>query len=124
MKKLLAGIALIALIAIPVAKAQSGASTSFTLILTSPASTTVTLTPTAPCTGTSTALSCPGPLAAGTQIATIAVAPSGWTGGLTLSGTNAAAFAIGGASPNYTLTVGASALAIGANETASITATP
>ena len=59
------------------------------------------------------------PVAAGTVICPIAVVPSGWTGVFTLSGANAASFALSGS----TLVVGASPLAAG-SYSVTITATP
>ena len=78
---------------------------------------------------TSTSITCPlstytAPLAAGSTICTITVAPATWTGTLALSGANSASFTIGGLSGNTaTLMVGPTALAA-ATYTVTITSTP
>jgi hypothetical protein len=59
------------------------------------------------------------PLAAGTVICPITIAPSGWSGALTLSGTNASSFALSGTN----LVVGSTALGTG-TYAVTITATP
>jgi hypothetical protein len=74
---------------------------------------------------TSTALACTppttlaAPLAAGTVICPLAITPTGWSGALALSGTNASSFALSGSN----LIVGATALAAG-SYSVTITATP
>jgi len=105
--------------------AMGAAPSTFTFTVTGPASTSVTVTPSASC----PAFTCPnGPIAAGTTLATIAVLPAGWVGGIALSAPTGSAvagtFAIGGSSPNYTINVGASALPIGFVGGATITSTP
>jgi hypothetical protein len=79
----------------------------------------------------STALSCPinyptgktyftAPVAAGTLIATCSVTPSGWSGALTLSGPDAASFALSG----LNLSVGTAALTNAKTYLVTVTATP
>jgi hypothetical protein len=85
------------------------ATTTVSIVINSPTSTTVTCPLT-----TYTA-----PLAAGSTICAIAVAPNGWSGALALSGTNASSFALSGSN----LVVGSTALAAG-TYSATITATP
>ncbi len=70
------------------------ATTTFTFTITSVPSTSVTVTPVA-------GLVAPVPV--GTIIANVSVAPVGWLGGITLSGTNAASLKIGGVAPNYNI---------------------
>jgi len=91
------------------ARAQ-GATTSLSIIISSPPSTSVTCPLTPPYTA---------PLAAGSIICTVAIAPAGWSGALTLSGTNASSFALQGTN----LVVAASPLAAG-TYAVTITATP
>jgi len=85
------------------------ASTMLSIIINSPASTSVTCT-----LGTYTA-----PLAAGSTICPIVIAPAGWSGALALSGTNASSFSLNGSN----LVVGSSALGAG-TYSVTITATP
>jgi hypothetical protein len=85
------------------------ATTALSIIINSPTSTTVTCPMT-----TYTA-----PLAAGSLICPIAVAPSGWSGALALSGSNASSFALSGSN----LVVGSTALQPG-TYSVTITATP
>jgi hypothetical protein len=85
------------------------ATTTLSIIINSPTSTTVTCPMT-----TYTA-----PLAAGSVICPIAVAPSGWSGALALSGANAGSFALSASN----LVVGSTALQPG-TYTVVITATP
>lgn len=74
--------------------------------------------------GPSTAVSCvpaalTAPVASGTVICPIVVTPASWSGALTLSGTNAASFALSGSN----LVVGAAALNAG-TFSVTITSTP
>lgn len=118
----------LALAAFAGAAAAQGATSVFTITINSPPSTSVTLTAVAPCSLAGNAFSCTGGLAAGATIATIAVAPSGWTGGITIGtftgGANSSSFAISGASPSYNLTAGAAGLPVGFSGGATLTATP
>jgi hypothetical protein len=85
------------------------ATTTLSIIINSPTSTTVTCPLT-----TYTA-----PLAAGSVICPIAVAPSGWSGALALSGTSASSFALSASN----LVVGSTALQAG-TYSVTISATP
>jgi hypothetical protein len=110
MKRLI--FALFALLASPAAYAHASTVT-LSIVINSPPSTAVT---------------CPlgtyvAPLAAGSLICPITVAPSGWSGALALSGTNASSFAINTVSGVQQLVVGASALNAG-TYSVTITATP
>lgn len=89
------------------------ASSNFTFIIESPASTSVTVTPVA---------GLVAPVAAGTVLATIAVAPAGWLGAVAVSGANAADISVAGAAPNYTL-IAAVQMAAG-SYAATVTVTP
>jgi len=85
------------------------ATATLSIIINSPPSTTVT---------------CPlatyvAPLAAGSTICPITIAPSGWSGALALSGKNASSFALSGSN----LVVGSTSLAAG-TYAVTITATP
>lgn len=91
------------------AVAVQAATTTMTIVVNSPNSTTVTCTP-----GTLTA-----PVAAGVTICPISIAPAGWSGVLSLSGTDAARFALSGTN----LVVGGTALTAGSYSVI-ITATP
>ena len=91
------------------ASAAHAANTTVSIVINSPASTSVSCSP-----GTLTA-----PVAANTVVCPISVVPSGWSGALTLSGTNASSFALSGTN----LVVGASALSAG-TYSVTITATP
>src|SRR5437762_5675276 len=62
----------------------------------------------------------PVPTAAGTVICPITVAPAGWQGALTLSGTDAAAFTISG----NNLVVGASAITAAGTKSVTLNAAP
>ena len=89
--------------------AANAASLSLSIIINSPNSTTVT---------------CPlstytAPVAAGALICPITIAPTGWSGALTLSGPNASSFALSGSNLN----VGPAALTAGTYNV-TITATP
>lgn len=123
MKKLLAIAALIASVAVPGVNAQS-ASTTFSVVINSPPSTSVTLTAVAPCTLSGSTLTCTGPMAANATLATIAVAPAGWSGTLTLSaftgGATASSFAVAGTN----LVAGSGGLATSFNGGATLTASP
>lgn len=88
-------------------------SATFTISIASALSTGVTVTPVAGLTA---------PVAAGTVLATIAVAPAGWQGGVTLSGPNAASMQIGGTSPNYTIL--AASILQGGSYAATVTVSP
>jgi hypothetical protein len=74
----------------------------------------------------STSITCPiagpftVPVAAGTQICAITVAPAGWQGALTLSGADAAAFAISGSN----LVVGPTAITAAGTKSVTLTAAP
>jgi len=106
MRKLLAlGLAL----AFGGAQAQA-ATTTLSIIINSPPSTVIAC-PLAP--------SYSAPLPAASVICTIAVTPAGWSGALTLSGPDAASFALSGSN----LVVGSAALAAG-TYSVTITATP
>lgn len=93
------------------------ASTSLTIIISSPNATGVSCIPQSPWTISGTTLTYPGaspiPVPSGSAICALVVTPTGWSGGVQLTGANASAFAIGGATPNYTLTVGSAALGAG-----------
>lgn len=91
--------------------AARAASDSLTITVTSAASTAVS------CNGLASSLA--APVAAGAFLCSIGVAPSGWTGTLSLSGANASSFAISGSG----LYVGATALGAG-SYAVTITATP
>lgn len=80
--------------------AALAAVTSITITVSSPPSTSVTCTPVATFTGTA---------AVGATVCPIAVLPAGWSGSLTLSGTDAAKFSVAGSN----LVVGSTALAVG-----------
>jgi len=74
----------------------------------------LTMTGTGPCSGTLTGTptnNVAGPFScgsqtipAGTVIATMSVAPTGWAGGIGTSGTGAGLVTVTGSSPNYTVT--------------------
>jgi hypothetical protein len=79
----------------------------------------------------SAAISCPvnyptgktsftAPVAAGSLIATCSVTPAGWSGALTLSGADAASFALSG----FNLNVGAAAITNPKTYSVTVTATP
>lgn len=74
----------------------------------------------------STAVSCNAggpftvPVAAGTRVASCAVSPSNWSGALTLSGSQAANFAMSGTN----IVVGANAITTPGTVTLTVTATP
>jgi hypothetical protein len=85
------------------------ATTTLSIIINSPTSTTVTCPMTA----------YTAPLAAGSVICPITVAPSGWSGALTLSGAGASSFALSASK----LVVGSTALQPGMYSV-TITATP
>ena len=118
---LLATISALLIGAVP-AYAQ-GASATFTFTIKSPVSTGLTLAVTSnACTQSGTNVTCTLPLAANSVLGTLSVAPSGWSGGLTLTGTTV--LVIAGATPNYTLNVGATAITTPQTDTFTITATP
>lgn len=126
MKKLLL---LLALLCLPIASdAQGGATFTFSMSVSGPASTSMTLTATSPCTLSGSQFTCTGALAAGQQIASIAIGPAGWTGGITIGSFTGSATAssmqISGSTPNYTLNAGASGLLVGFSGGATLTATP
>jgi hypothetical protein len=126
MRKLFLTILAVTLLVSP--RFVQAASVTTTFTFTSPVSTGVTLTGVGPCSGSSSSttpgtLTCTLPIAANTQVATIGVAPTGWTGSITLGGTNASLFAVGGASPNYTL-LASSAINTTASDSVTITSTP
>ncbi len=101
---------LFALLPLALFSARADAATAtLSIIINSPTSTTVTCPMT-----TYTA-----PLAAASVVCPITIAPAGWSGALTLSGTNSSSFALSGGN----LVVGASALASG-SYSVTITATP
>ena len=106
--KLLRTVLLGALFVPALAQAQA-ATTTLSIIINSPASTSITCA-----LGSYTA-----PLASGAVICPISVAPAGWSGALTLSGTNASSFALSGSN----LVVGATALPVG-TYSITLTATP
>jgi hypothetical protein len=109
-------LAIIAAILLAAASAHAkGASLSLTIVINGPASTSITC----PITATFTA-----PVAAGTVICPITVAPSGWSGTLALSGTNAGSFAISSGTGGQQLVVGSAAITTAGTETLTITATP
>lgn len=89
--------------------AANAATTTLSIVINSPASTGVTCSP-----GTLTA-----PLAAGFVVCPITIAPSGWSGALALSGSNASSFALSGSN----LIVGPTSLSAG-TYSVTITATP
>jgi hypothetical protein len=91
---------MLAAILLSSAAVAQGASVTTTFTFTSPPSTAVVLTATAPCSQSGSTITCPLPLAAGAQVASIAVSPVGWSGGLSVSPSSP--ICIGGASPNYT----------------------
>jgi hypothetical protein len=107
MKRMLGLFALLS-VALFVNRADA-ATTTLSIIINSPTSTTVTCPMT-----TYTA-----PLAAGSVICPITVAPSGWSGALALSGASASSFALSGSN----LVVGSAALQSG-TYSVTITATP
>lgn len=94
------------------------ATLSLVITINSAPSTAVTFTPASPFSGSGSALSATGPVASGTTVGTISVAPSGWQGALSLSGAQAADFTLSG-----TNLVTAAALAAGTYDV-TITATP
>ena len=104
MKFTLAALALLASFA-----GAQAATTTLSIIINSPASASVTCAM-----GTLTA-----PLAAGSTVCPIVLAPTGWSGALALSGTNASSFALSGSN----LVVGSPALVAG-SYSVTITATP
>jgi hypothetical protein len=85
------------------------ATTTLSIIINSPTSTTVTCPMTA----------YTAPLAAGSVICPITVAPSGWSGALALSGASASSFALSASN----LVVGSTALQTG-TYSVTLTATP
>jgi hypothetical protein len=101
---------LFALLSVAVSVAQAeAATTTLSIIINSPTSTTV---------------KCPmttytGPLAAGSLICPITVAPGGWSGALALTGANASSFALSASN----LVVGPTALQPG-TYSVTVTATP
>lgn len=94
--------------------------TTLSLVITinSAPSTGITFTPASPFTGSGTAFSASGPIAAGATVGSIAVAPAGWQGALSLSGANASSFTLSGLN-----LVAAAALAAGTYDV-TVTATP
>lgn len=72
------------------------ATLSLVLTINSPTATAITFTPAAPFTGSGSAFSATGPIAAGVTVGTFNVTPSGWQGALSLSGTQAASFTLSG----------------------------
>jgi hypothetical protein len=107
MKRMLGLFALLSL-ALFGARADA-ATTTLSIIINSPTSTTVTCPMT-----TYTA-----PLAAGSLVCPITIAPSGWSGALSLSGANASSFALSASN----LVVGSTALQSGTYSVI-VTATP
>jgi hypothetical protein len=107
MKRMLGLIALLS-VALFGARADA-ATTALSIIINSP---------------TSTAVTCPmttytAPLAAGSVVCPITIAPSGWSGALALSGVNASSFALSASN----LVVGSTALPAG-TYSVTVTATP
>jgi hypothetical protein len=74
----------------------SMATLSLVITITGPPATTVTLTPVAPFTGSGSAFTAVAPIASGAVVGAISVQPAGWQGALSLSGADAAAFAVSG----------------------------
>ncbi len=70
------------------------ASISLILSVTSPASTSLTFIPAAPFTGSGSSFTAAGPIASGATVGTVTVAPTGWSGALSLSGAQAASFSL------------------------------
>jgi hypothetical protein len=91
---------------------------SLVMTVTSQAATAIAITPVSPWSGSGTALTAVGPVAANTVVGAISVSPAGWIGVLTLTGANAASFTLQGS--NLVTTV---ALPAGVYDV-SVTATP
>lgn len=96
--------------------AADAATATLTIVINGPSSTSVTCT-------TASGTTFTAPLAAGSQICPITVAPSGWSGSLALSGMNASDFAISSGTSGQELVVGSTALNAG-TYSVTITATP
>lgn len=124
MRKLLIGLSFLAAFGLGKASAYTS---NFTAVNPGGASTGITCTPVSPWTISGTApnftlnypSTSPQPIPANSGVCTLAVAPAGWSGSLTPSGTNASLFSLVGT----TLNVGAAAISAG-TYTFSITATP
>ncbi len=91
------------------------ATVSLSIVIATPSATSVTC----PITATLTA-----PVAAGTVLCALTVAPSSWSGALVVSGTNANLFSISSTSSGSQLVVGASPITAPGTYAATITATP
>ncbi len=83
-----------------------------------PASTALTFTPGAGWTGNGTTFSATSPIASGSTVGTLTVAPAGWVGMLALGGAQASSFVLSG-----TNLLAAAALPVGAYNV-TVTATP
>src|SRR5215475_1076337 len=94
-------------------------SATYIFNITSPVATGVTLTPVAPFTGSGTSFTAPGPVASGVVCGAISISPLGWSGSLTLSGPDAAAFGLQGSN-----LVTASTWSAGATKTVAVTVSP
>jgi hypothetical protein len=92
------------------------ATTSLSIVFSSPPSTAVSCPINYPSGQTSFTV----PQAPGTVIATCSVTPSAWQGALTLSGANAAAFTLSG----MNVVVGAAAITAPATDAVTVTSTP
>jgi len=110
------GIALIGLAILFSGVAANAASVTLSIVVNAPSSPSVSCAMRSGTTFTA-------PLAAGTEICPITVAPTGWSGSLALSGTHAASFAISSGTSGQELAVGSTALDAGAYS-ATVTATP
>lgn len=113
MRKAILASAVAALVVSGCANAK-GASFPITVIVNPVASTGVTCAPSSAFTlsGSTFTSTGSGPVAAGTVVCTITVAPAGWVGTLSLTGANASSFAIA-IGTTSTLNVGSAALAAG-----------
>ncbi|MGH7158830.1 MAG: hypothetical protein ACREFS_01965 [Acetobacteraceae bacterium] len=108
------GIAAVALGMLSSGGVANASTVTLSIVINSSASTSVTCSP---------ASGFVSPLAGGTEICPITVAPTGWSGSLSLSGTNASDFAIASGTSGQELVVGSTALAAG-SYSVTITATP
>jgi hypothetical protein len=98
------------------ASAPADAATmALTIVINSPASASITC----PVAGTFTS-----PVPAGTVICPITVAPSNWSGTLSLGGTNAGAFAIAAGASGQTVVVGSAPLTTPGSLSVTINAAP
>ena len=106
MRKFLAAVAVSALMA----GGAYAATTTLSIVINSGPSTSVSCSPAA----------LTAPVAAGTLVCPVVVAPASWSGALTLSGPNASSFALSGSN----LVVGAAGIANAGTLSVTITSTP